>query len=372
MKTTALLTITTLFTLAGSLAAKPIDVFFGTGGGAAKGIYHARFDPENGKLESAKLAAEIPSPGFLAWHPDGTTLYAVAQVEGGAGVAGFRVKPGGVLEQFTSSVNPDGGGAHIAVHSSGKFLLTAQYGGGSVALFPIGADGALGEPVVTEHEGGSEVVDRRQKSPHPHWAGFSPDGKFALVPDLGTDNIHIYQIDANNTEIIKHGLAVGIPGGGPRHMRFSADGRFIYLLNEFTLSVTTFAWDAAAGTAQRLGTEPALSDEVKSGELFNSAAEIIVHPDGQFVWSSNRGHDSITCYRADPATGTLSATAVQAVRGAWPRNINIDPTARWVLAAGANSNTVSVHQIDPETGHLTFQTKGIINVPKPICILFGK
>tara|TARA_R110002096_G_scaffold16106_25_gene55161 strand:- start:509 stop:1627 length:1119 start_codon:yes stop_codon:yes gene_type:complete len=364
--------LTLLLATTSPLVAAPIDVFFGTGSRESKGIYHATFDPENGKLSGAELAAEIKGPGFLAWHPDGTKIYAVAGLEGGPGVAGFHVKPEGKLEQFTNSPIGDGGGAHISVHPSGKFLLTAQYGGGSVAFFPIDAEGNLGEAVIHEHEGGSRVVDRRQDSPHPHWCGFSPDGKFSFTPDLGTDNIHIYQVAPDQNAITKHGLAASIPGGGPRHMRFSADGKFIYLLNELTLSVTTFAYDAATGTAKALTTTPALADEVKAKEGFNSAAEILIHPNGKFVWSSNRGNDSITCYRADPATGQLTVTEVEPIRGAWPRNINIDPTSQWILAAGANSNTVSVHKIDQETGELTYQTRSIINVPGPICILFGK
>jgi 6-phosphogluconolactonase len=192
------------------------------------------------------------------------------------------------------------------------------------------------------------------------------------VPDLGTDNIHIFKVADDQSSISAHGVAGTVPGGGPRHMRFSADGKFIYLLNELALSVTTFKWNAAAGTAERLTTTQSLPDEVKAKEAFNSAAEILVHPNGKFVWSSNRGHDSITCYRADPATGQLTVTEVEPIRGAWPRNINIDPTNGWVLAAGANSNTVSVFKIDGETGELQYQTRGTVNAPKPICILFGK
>ena len=124
-------------------------------------------------------------------------------------------------------------------------------------------------------------------------------------------------------------------------------------------------------TAKRLSTTKSLTDEVKAKEAFNSAAEILVHPNGKFVWSSNRGNDSITCYQVDPATGELTVTEVEPIRGAWPRNINIDPTSSWLLAAGADSGTVSVHKIDQESGELQFQTKGIINVPKPICILFS-
>ena len=352
-----------------SLAEK-IDVYFGTGGRASEGIYHSKFDTESGKFSQPKVAAKVKGPGFLAWHPDRSKIYAVAGIDGGPGVAGFHVKKDGSLEQFTSSLVRDGGGTHIAVHPSGNFLLTAQYGGGSTALFPLNDEGELGKSVIIDHEGGSKVVGKRQDSPHPHWCGFSPDGKYAFVPDLGTDNIHIYKVNTEQTGIDKHSLAASVPGGGPRHMRFSADGKFIYLLNELSLSVTTFAYDKNTGKSEKLTTTPSLSDEVKSEETFNSAAEILIHPNGKFVWSSNRGNDSITCYKSDPSTGKLIVTEVEPIRGAWPRNINIDPTSNWILAAGAHSNTIAVHKIDQETGKLSFQTRSIISVPGPICILF--
>ena len=133
------------------------------------------------------LSAKIGSPGFLATHPNGKILYSVGRWDEGPGALGYHIGKNGELSEFTRMICPDGGSAHIAVHPSGKFLLTAQYGGGSVALFPLDANGQLGEPTVTEHKGGSKVVDRRQDSPHPHWAGFSPDGKYALIPDLGLD-----------------------------------------------------------------------------------------------------------------------------------------------------------------------------------------
>jgi len=142
-------------------------------------------------------------------------------------------------------------------------------------------------------------------------------------------------------------------------------------LNELSLSVSTFAWDAAAGTARRLADVPALSAEVKAKEASNSAAEILVHASGRFVYSSNRGHDTVTVYQADPATSDLRVIQVQPVRGAFPRNINLSPDGGWLLAAGADSNTVAVHKVNPMTGELTYQTKGVINVPAPICILFA-
>ena len=349
--------------------AEPLNVFFGTGGRGAEGIYHATFNPDNGRFSPAKLAAKIGSPGFLTLHPNGKILYSVGRWEGGTGAVGYQVT-GGELKEFTRMACPDGGGCHIAVHPSGKFLLTAQYGGGSVALFPLDSSGKLGEPTVTEHIGGSKVVERRQQSPHPHWTGFSPDGKYALVPDLGLDQIVIYRVDPSKPAITPHGVGQSVAGGGPRHMRFSTDGKFIYLLNELTLSVTTFAWNPAKGTAETLTTEPALSEQDKEGETFNSSAEILVHPNGRFVYSSNRGHDSVTVYRANTQNGKLKVVQVQPVRGAFPRNVNLTPDATWLLAAGADSNTVAAHRVDPKTGKLRYQRASIVNVPSPICILF--
>ena len=368
---TYLLYILSIFSFSLPLLAKPIDIFFGTSGRGAEGIYHATFNQENGKFTPAKLSATIGSPGFLTTHPNGKILYSVGRWDGGTGALGYHIGPKGELKEFTRMACPDGGGCHIAVHPSGKFLLTAQYGGGSVAMFPLNKEGNLQTPTVIEHQGGSKVVERRQESPHPHWTGFSPDGKYALIPDLGLDQIVIYKVDSKKPFISKHGVAQSVPGGGPRHMRFSVDGKFIYLLNELSLSVTTFAWDAQEREPlRRLTTTPSLSEEVKAGESFNSSAEILVHPGGQFVYSSNRGHDTVSVYQANPKTGKLKVIQVQPIRGAFPRNINLTPNADWLLAAGADSNTIAAHRIDQVNGKLSYQRGSVINVPSPICILF--
>ena len=357
------------FTLIAS--AETRHVYFGTGGPGAEGIYRATFDTETGKLTPAELAHKINGPGFLTLHPEGTKLYAVASQEKVGGVAAYRIGAGGALEFFHFEPTGDGGAAHLAVHPSGKFLLTAQYGGGSVSLLPLDSEGKPGTATVTKHEGGSGIVEGRQDSPHPHWCGYSPDAKYAFVPDLGMDGIVIYAINPDNTAITKHGFAASVPGSGPRHMRFSNDGKFIYLLNELSLSVSAFSWDAASGTATLLSTTPALSEEAKATESFNSAAEILVHPAGPFVYSSNRGHDTVTAYKIGDGGAALEVIQVQPIRGAFPRNINLDPTAKWLLAAGADSNTIAVHAVAPGTGLLTYQRGSVINVPAPICILFG-
>jgi 6-phosphogluconolactonase len=353
-----------------SLLAQVSHVYFGTGGPGSKGIYRSTFDAASGRLTPAVLAAEIGSPGFLALHPDGRKLYAVASFPGGPGTAAYRIGADGALELINTMATGDGGAAHIAVHPTGKFLITAQYGGGSVALFPLEPDGRLGAAKVIEHEGGSRAVERRQDAPHPHYVGWSPDGRFALVPDLGLDGIVIYRINPAGPSIERHGFAASIRGGGPRHLKFSPDGRFIYLLNELSVSMTSFAWDAANGTARQLGTVPSISEAAKAKEAHNSGAEILMHPGGRFLYFSNRGHDTVSVYRVDPATAAAEVIQVQPVRGAFPRNISLAPGGGWLLAAGADSNTVSVHKVNPQTGELTYQTKGVINVPAPICILF--
>ncbi len=367
------LTTTTLaiLGLTASVSAEIRHVYFGTGGPGAKGIYRSTFDSEKGSLTPAKLAHEIGSPGFLALSPDGTKLYAAATKDNVGGIAAYRVGEDGSLEFFHFEPTGDGGAAHVAVHPSGRFLLTAQYGGGSTSLLPLDGEGKPGTATVSEHEGGSKVVEGRQDSPHPHYCGFSPDGKFALIPDLGLDSVVIYAIDPDKPAITKHGFAESVAGGGPRHLKFSKDGKFIYLLNELSLSTTVFAWDAASGTAKALSTTPALSEETKAAESFNSAAEIVLHPSGTFVYSSNRGHDTVTVYATKEGGAALEVIQVQPVRGAFPRNINLDPSGEWLLAAGADSHTVAVHAVAPDSGRLTYQRGAIIQVPAPICIVFG-
>lgn len=360
----------TSFLISPLLMADTIDVYFGTSGKETKGIYRSTFDTQSGKLGQAELAAEIGSPGFLAMNKDQSHLYAVGSKSEPV-VAAYEIEKDGKLTLLNTEAIGDGGAAHISVHPSGKFLMTAQYGVGSTAVFPINKDGSVGKrSQLIKHKGGSGVVESRQKTPHPHYIGYSPDGRFAFVPDLGLDKVMIYKVDEKKGSVSSHGHARTVPGGGPRHMKFSKDGKYIYLLNELELSVTSFAYNAKAGTTERRTTTPALSVDAKSRQEFNSSAEILVHPNGKFVYSSNRGDDTVSLYWANEKSGHLAVKDVENVRGAFPRNINYDPTANWMLAAGQHSNTVSVFSIDQKSGEMDYQVGNIINVPGPICILF--
>ena len=365
-----------LFSFAPFANAEQVDVWFGTTvtkKGLSKGIYHANFDTETGELSKPTLAMEVDSPGFLAMHPNGEMLYAAARESGKGVVVAYKINH--VNEQVTltkanSITIGDGKAVHLSVDRSGKFLLTAQYRGGSTALFDLADDGSIvSRRQLLKHQGGSGVVKKRQDKPHAHWVGTSPDNQYVFVPDLGMDKVVIWKLDAATATLSPHGFGVCPPGSGPRHMKFDPTGTRIYVLNELTLSVTTFDYDKAVGTMTPVQTVEALSEARKAKEVFNSASEIRVHPSGKFVYSANRGNDTISVFRVDPATKDLSIVEVEPIRGSWPRNFNLDPTGKWLIAAGQKSNTATVFSIDQSTGELTYVRKSV-TVPSSICVLF--
>ncbi len=354
--------------------AEKIDVWIGTSARKpSEGIYHCLLDTGSGKLSEPELAAEISGPGFLALHPDQHHLYAVGKLDGVPSVVAYRIVHEGKnnsLQLDNSLPIGDGTAAHVAVDPTGQMLLTAQYGGGSVAAFSLKPDGSLNAATeLIKHEGGSRAVPGRQDAPHAHWVGFSPDNRFAFVPDLGLDKVVIYKIDPQNAKLTPHGYGEVPAGGGPRHMKFHPNGKIIYVLNELALSVTVFDYDTKNGTMLAKQTIPTIAPELLQKELFKSASEIRVHPSGKFVYSANRGHDTITAFRVDQANGELSVIEVEPVRGATPRNFNLDPSGRWLLAAGQDSHTLAAFAVDTDTGELTYNRSNV-TAPSAICVLF--
>ena len=355
--------------------ASRVDVWIGTGSAwPSRGIYHTHLNVETGKLSRPSLVAEVQGPGFLAMHPRETHLYAVGTIDGKGSVICYAIQREGnkaELSLLNSVEIGDGGGTHVSVHSSGQFLLTAQYGGGSVGVFALNSNGSIkGRNQLIEHSGASRVTGKRQDAPHPHWTGFSPDGRFAFVPDLGLDKVVIYKVDAANARIDMQGYAATPPGGGPRHMKFHPNGKWAYVLNELSLSVTVFDYDDRNGSMTAKQTIPSVPREQLILEHFTSASEIRVHPSGDFVYSANRGHDTITAYRVADETGELTVIEREHVRGATPRNFNIEPAGKWLLAAGQDSHTLASFGIDQHTGALTYN-RNVVHAPSAICVLFS-
>jgi len=362
-----------LHTPAGS--AEGTLVYFGTYTGAkSRGVYVSKFDSATGKLSTPELAAETINPTFLAVAPGGNFLYAVNEVDeiggkpGGAVSAFARDASTGKLTPLNQQLSGGRGPCHVVVDATGKCLLVANYGSGSVAALPIHADGSLGEATTTIQHTGSGANPQRQAGPHAHFILPSPDNRFTLDCDLGLDKIFINHLDAQNAKLTANEppFATVAPGSGPRHVTFSADGRFVYLVNEMGGTITVFSYadtNAVMTEVQTISTLP------KDFSGKNNAAEIAVRPDGKFLYASNRGRDSIEVFAVNPQTGRLTFVEHQSTFGRTPRHFAIDPTGRWLLAENQGSNSVVVFAIDPATGKLK-PTGQTVTISSPVCAVF--
>jgi 6-phosphogluconolactonase len=356
-------------------APKRLAVYLGTyTGEGSRGIYRSELDLETGTLAPPQLAGEIDNPSFLAIHPNGRFLYAVGEVSNFGGkragaVSAFAIDPAsGKLTLLNQQSSEGSGPCHLSIPAAGTTALVANYGGGSVAALPIGADGKLGAAGSSVQHVGSSVNKSRQAGPHAHSINPSPDGRYALAADLGLDQVLVYRLDAAKATLAPHTPphAPVTPGGGPRHLTFHPTGRFVYVNNEMLSSVTAFAYDPERATLKELQTLSTLPDGFGGN---NSTAETQVTPDGRWVLVSNRGHDSIAVFAVDAATGRLTARGHASSGGKTPRNFGVDPTGRYVVAANQGSGTVVVLRLDPSTGALT-PTGSSIQVARPVCVRF--
>ncbi len=360
----------------GDLQAKTLNIWIGTGRSSlSKGIYHCQFNTDDGKLTEPTLVAEMEGPGFLAMHPNLPVLYAVGGLKGEQVVAAFAVDhSGGAANLKLLNAVPigDGGAAHVSLDQTGKTLFTAQYGGGSIGVFRVNPDGSIvARTQLIDHEGGSKVVAGRQDASHAHWTGVSPDNRFVFVPDLGLDQVVIYKLDAAAGVISPHGKGIVPPGSGPRHMKFHPNGKWIYVLNELALTVTHFDYEASSGSMSPRKTVETVPADLLVREKAKSTSEICVHPNGKFIYAANRGHDTISVFKVNEASGDLTRIQIENVRGATPRNFNLSPDGNWLLAAGQLSNTLGVFSITPADGAMTFHQTSVF-APTPICVLFDK
>jgi 6-phosphogluconolactonase len=344
----------------------------------SKGIYAYRFDPKTGKFTSIGLVAELDNPSWVVTDPHHRFLYAVTEMGSERGADSY--KKNGVISSF--AINPKtgaltllnkvdaggGGSCHLAVDSSGKMLFVANYGSGSVASFAIHADGSIGERTGFDQHTGSSVDLKRQEGPHAHAVVLSPDNRFLFVPDLGLDQIKIYQVDAAKGTFVANSPAFASvkAGLGPRHFVFGRGAKFAYAVTEMGSSVAVFSYDPVKGSLTPLQTISNLPSDF-TGE--SDAAEIAIDPSGRFVYASNRGNDSITVFKIDPLKGTLSKVQVEPTGGKIPRSFAIDPTGKYLVAANQKSDQMDVFAVDPKDGQLQ-PTGQLMDVGSPVSILF--
>lgn len=340
----------------------------------SEGIYAFRFDVHTGRLAPLGLAAKTANPSFLAVDPARQFLYAVNEVSDYEGkksgaVSAFAIDRRSGKLRFLNEVSSRGAGpCYVSLDHTGRYVLVANYDSGSLAVFPRLEDGSLGEPTAFVEHHGSGVNHERQEGPHAHSIEVSPDDRFALAADLGLDQLLVYQFDAARGTLAPNDppFAAIRPGSGPRHFAFAPSGRFVYVVSEMGSTVTVFSYDAGRGALRELQTVSTLP---KGFAGANDDAEIAVHPSGQFLYASNRGHDSLAVFAVDAAQGTLSPVDDVSTGGKTPRHFAIDPTGAYLVAENQDSDNLVVFRIDRATGRLT-PTGEVAHVPSPVCIAF--
>ncbi|MFB7213311.1 lactonase family protein [Streptomyces sp. NPDC056255] len=345
-----------------------IGSFTSAGG---RGITVAAVDRETGALTVLGATDAVPDPSYLALGhgpgPGGGALYAVSETEPGAAAA---LDVTGDVPKPICEIRPVDGDAPTHLALAGGHLLTANYGSGSVSVLPVTPDGSLGPATaVLQHEGSGPDADR-QRGPHAHQVLPDPSGNWVLGVDLGTDSVRICALDTTTGSLRLHRETALRPGTGPRHLAFHPAGGHAYVLNELEPTVTACRWNAAAGVLEPVGETSVLpAPSAEGGEPATYPSEVVVSHDGRFLWTANRGHDSISVLALD-ATGE-QPTLVTTVDcgGHWPRDLALDPTGRRLYAANERSGDVSWFDIDPETG--IPRRAGSLAAPAASCVIFA-
>jgi 6-phosphogluconolactonase len=351
------------------LAAADMYVFFGTHrSGPGIGFSVAHFDPDTGALTKPRFLIEAVEPAFFVIHPDGRHLYTCNSGAPG-GVSAYAIDRGtGQLTLLNKEPSGGDDASYVCLDQTGRYLFVANYSGGNIAAFALKSDGSIGARTAFAQHTGHSIDPKRQTHAYAHSIIIDPTNRFVLVADLGLDRLFVYRFDAKDGSLQPNDppyAAVG-PGSGPRHVKFHPNGHWVYLINEMGCAITAFNWDTAGGTLAEFQTIPTLPADFKGT---NTCAEVEVHPNGKFLYGSNRGHDSIAVFAIDPATGRLTPVEHVSTQGKWPRNFAFDPTGRWMLVTNHNSDNAVVFRVDEATGHLT-RTGEPISVPFPFCERF--
>jgi 6-phosphogluconolactonase len=336
---------------------------------SSKGIYALQLDATSGQLTSPTVAAETKSPSYLTLSPDRRFLYAVSESD--AMAAAFAIELDRTRLTPLAASQSAGGKApcHLAVDQSGRALLVANYHTGVVASLPINPDGTLQPPATVIQHTGSSANPDRQSSPHVHSVTLSPDNRHVLACDLGLDKIFTYRLDPARATLTagEPPFTAAAPGSGPRHFAFAPDGRHAFVITEMGGTLTAYRFEPRNGALTALDTQSTLAPGWR-GE--NSSAAVRVHPNGRFVYGSNRGPDTIAVFAFDAVSGRLTWIESVPSGGKGPRDFSLSPDGRWLVAAHQNTGNITVFRVDPVTGRLS-ATPHTTELSMPVCVLFA-
>ena len=362
----------------------------GVGESHSKGIYVSRFHAATGEMSEPELAAEIINPSFLTVHPNHRFLYSVSEdplslgppLDHASYVSAFAIDSATGKLRLLNTV-PTGGTStcHLSMDKTGKFVLLANFGSGSISVLRVNDDGSLGQQTAfVQHLGHGSPDVPVQSGPHPHTIVVSPDNRYVIVSDLGVDKVFIYRFDAKTGMLspLDPPFAAVEPGRGPRRFLFDPTGAFGYQLNEMGSTLITFAWDPAQGSLTSLQ-----EVSITPPNLRNAGAEMQISANGKFLYASNRlsrfndqDHNkidrlpgTISVFAIDPQKHTLSEIRQFPSGGLMPRSFGIDPTGQYLFALNQISNNVVQLKIDQATGMLS-PTGREIKVDTPVCLQF--
>lgn len=334
-----------------------------------KGIYTYTLDPSTSHLAYHSEINDIDNPSFLAIDSSQRYLYAVDENpdQEKCLVHAYQIDPhsgrlGFLNRQPSLGTLP----CHVTVDRTDQFVFVANYGSGSVSVLPVGGNGQL-HPASDFHQHTSSGINpHRQEGPHAHCAIMDPANRYLLVTDLGIDRIMSYRLNHEGKRLVPNEPPyLGLPpGSGPRHLTFHQNGRFAYVINELNSTIMTLEYEELHGTFTVIDTVSTLPDEFR-GESY--CAEICIAPSGNFLYGSNRGHDSLAIFSIDQDTGRLSIVSHQTTHGRTPRNFAIDPGGTFLLAANQDSNNIVTFRINQRTGQLTLVDQ-TADVPSPVCL----
>lgn len=364
MRIAALILLTTVSSLAMS---KTSLVYIATQNPERMGVALAEFDADTGALSAPTMAVETRDPAHFTLSADRRHLY-MCNTGTPGGVSAFAVDGRtGALRLLNHIESRGRGPSYISLDGSGRFVLDANYGGGYVEVLSLQADGSLAQRVaLVQHTGSS--VHARQNKPYAHWFRTDPSNKFALAADLGTDEVRVYRFDANTGGLASHdppSVRVN-PGSGPRHLAFHPNGRWVYATQELSNEVVAFRWDGNQGALTPFQVVKTLAEGFKDP---STAAEIAVRADGKFLYTTNRGEDSLVVHAIDAKTGELALKQRVPSGGKTPRFFSFDPTGRWIIVSNQEGGNLVVFAVDPKSGELT-QKGAPVPLPRPMAIAF--